>query len=210
MPDLLKKIICMAALLLPALAFGADTPPPDAGQKSKLEFVRHNESVSFLKARIDVNGQKLDEIAKGGSAQILISPGLAIVTIDEALVPGKFQFSFTAEKGAEYLFEIATDEVDADHLFGVPPKVADGKLLVNGGSVKATLFSAKLAKPVSPTPDATSKPADVAPAPDAAPIVKTPPTIKDQLQTLKDLHDQGLISNEIYNEKQLKILDELK
>jgi hypothetical protein len=119
---LLRIITCIAGLLLPALAFCADATPPDAGQKSKLEFVRRNESVTLLKARVDVNGQKLDEMGKGGNAQVFIDPGLAFVTIDEALVPGKFQFSFTAVKGADYLFEITADEVDADHLFGLPPK----------------------------------------------------------------------------------------
>jgi hypothetical protein len=210
MPNLLNKFICIAALLLPLMAFGADAPPPESGQKSKLAFVRHHETVAFLKARIDVNGQRLDEIGKDGATQILIDPGLALVTIDEALVPGKFQFSFTAEKGAEYLFEITADEVDAEHLFGVPPKVANGKMLVNGGSVKATLFSVILPKPVEPEPVAASKPVKVEPVSNVAPMAPAPLTIKDQLQMLKDLHDQGLISNEIYNEKQLKILDGLK
>lgn len=210
MSDLLRKTTCMIALLLPFMASGADAPVPEIGQKSRLGFVRHQETVAFLKARVDVNGQRLDEIGKGGSAQILIDPGLALVTIDEALVPGKFQFSFAAEQGADYLFEITAGDVDADHLFGVPPKVANGKLLVSGGPVKATLFSAKLAKPIAQEPGAASKPVKVEPAPDAAPIAKTPPTIKDRLQAIKDLHDQGLISNEIYNEKQLKILEELK
>lgn len=210
MPDLFRKITCMVVLLLSSIVFGAEAPPPEIGQKSRLEFVRHHETVAFLKARIDVNGQRLDEVGKGGGAQILIDSGLALVTIDEALVPGKFQFSFTAEQGADYLFEIIADEVDAEHLFGMPPKVANGKLLVNNGPVKATLFHAKLVKPLAQEPAAV-KPARAESAPGAAaPAVKAPATIKDRLQIIKDLHDQGLISTEIYNEKQFKILEELK
>lgn len=199
----LGKIACI--LSLSSLAFGADMPAQDIGQKSRLEFVRHAESVAFLKARIDVNGQPLDEVGKGGTAQILIDPGLAIVTIDEALVPGKFQFAFTAEKGADYLFEITADDVDLNHLFGVPPKANDGKILVNGGPVKATLFSVKPAKPLAPGAAPIGQPLQ-----DSAPAVQAPSSIRDQLQMLKDLHDQGLISNEIYNAKQQQILEGIK
>ena len=208
-----KILTFVVALFLPLFAFGADVSPADAGQKAKLAFVRVNESVSVMKVRVNVNGQQLDEIAKDESVQTLIDPGLALVTIDEALVPGKFQFSFNAEKGSEYLFEITSslNEMDADHLFGVPPKVANGKILVNGGTMKATLFSAKNAAP--PAPELVAKPVVAEPvkvAPLEAAPVKAPASIKDRLQMLKDLHDQGLISNEVYNEKQQKILDELK
>lgn len=202
---LLRKIACIAALALPTLVFGADTPVQDAGQKSRLEFVRHAESVAFLKARIDVNGQPLDELGKGGRVQILIDPGLAIVTIDEALAPGKFQFAFTAEKGAEYLFEITSDGVDLDHLFGLPPKAKDGKILVNGGPVKVTLFSVKPAKPLATGAAQTGFQGQ-----DAAAATRAPSSVREQLQLLKDLHDQGLISNEVYNAKQQQIIDDIR
>jgi hypothetical protein len=210
-----KLLAFVMALCLPLPAFAADAPQPDAGQKAKLEFIRVNESVSVMKVRINVNGRPLDEIGKDESARTLVDPGLALVTIDEALVPGKFQFSFTAEKGSEYLFEITSslDEMDAEHLFGVPPKVANGKILANGGTMKATLFSARSANPPAVAPEVVAQPVatggKVVPLAEAVPA-KAPSGIKERLQMLKDLHDQGLISNEVYNDKQQKILDELK
>lgn len=202
---LFRKIAFIAALSVPLFAFGTELPAQDAGQKSRLAFVRHAESVAFLKARIDVNGQALDELGKGGRTQISIDPGLAIVTVDEALAPGKFQFAFTAEPGAEYLFEITSEGVDLDHLFGQPPKARDGKILVNGGPVKVTLFSVKTAKPLAPDSAQSG-----GPVPDAASAVRAPSSVRDQLQMLKDLHDQGLISNEIYNAKQQQIIDSIR
>jgi hypothetical protein len=212
MSNLFKQLMYVAALWLPLSALGADAPPPETSQQSKIVFFRNSENIAFPTTRIDVNGQRLDDIGKDGTTKLLIDPGLALVTVDAALTPGQFKFSFTAEKGAEYRFEIfnSMEKQDADHLFGVPPKVANGKIMENGGSLKSTLVSANLPKPVEPEPAPVSKPAKVEPAPDTAPMMKAPLTIEDQLRALKHLYDQELISKEAYIEKQQKILDELK
>lgn len=213
MLTLFQKMICVAALL-PLSVLAADAPPADAAQKSKLEFVRSSGKMALLKARIEVNSRKAAEIDKGETGSVLIEPGRTIVKVDSAFSPGQFIFSFTAEKGAEYRFEVidSMDKMDAEHLFGSPSKVANGEVVENGGVLKATLFSASLPKPVEPEPAPVIKPAKAEPVPEPTPtpVVNTPPTIEDQLRTLKRLYDQELISKETYLEKQQKILEGLK
>lgn len=214
MLDLFKKMAYAVALSLPLFSFAADASSPETGQKSKLEFVRSSGTMSLLKARVDVNGRRVGEIGKGEAANVLIEPGRTLVKVDSAFSPGQVSFSFTAEKGAEYRFEIvdSVDALDAEHLFGLPPKVANGELLESGGVLKATLLNVKLPKPVEPEPAPVVTPAKVEPAPDSAPVsaVKTTLTIEDQLRTLKHLYEQELISKEAYLEKQQKILEGLK
>ena len=212
MSNLFKQLMYLAALWLPLSAFGADAPPPKPVNNQKLCFFVIAKILLSRQPRIDVNGQRLDHIGKDGTTKLLIDPGLALVTVDAALTPGQFKFSFTAEKGAEYRFEIfnSMEKQDTDHLFGVPPKVANGKIMENGGSLKSILVSANLPKPPEPEPAPVSKPVKVEPAPDTAPMMKAPLTIEDQLRALKHLYDQELISKEAYIEKQQKILDELK
>lgn len=212
--NLFQKMTCAAFLLLPLTAFAADAPSTETGQKTKLEFVRSSGMMSILKARVEVNGKLVGEIGKGENTNVLIEPGRTIIKVDSAFSPGQFMLSFTAEKGAEYRFEImdSMDKVDAEHVFGSPPKAVNGEVLESSGILKVTLSSAKLPKPVEPEPAPVVKPAKAEPVPDPAPapIVKTQPAIEDQLRTLKRLYDQELISKEVYLEKQQKLLDGLK
>lgn len=212
--NLFQKMTYVAALLLPLSAFAADAPSPEVGQKAKLEFVRSSGMMALLKARVEVNGRRVGEIGKGEATNVLIEPGRTFIKVDSAFSPGQFTFSFTAEKGAEYRFEIVDgmDKVDAEHVFGSPPKVVNGEVLESGGVLKVTLISVSLPKPVEPEPAPVIKPVKVEPVPEPAPtpIVKTPPTIEDQLRELKHLYDQELISKETYIEKQQKILEGLK
>lgn len=210
MLDLFKKVVCVAALLLPVSAFSADVPPVEIGQKAKLEFVRSSGMMSILSARVDVNGRKVGEIGKGETTNVLIEPGRTLVKVDSAFSPGQFMLSFTAEAGAEYRFEIidSMEKADAEHVFGSPPKAANGEVLESSGVLKVTLSGANLPKPVEPEPAPVIQPAKTEPAP--APAEKAPPTIEDQLRALKRLYDQELISKEIYLEKQQKILEGLK
>lgn len=227
--NLFQKMTCVVALLLPLPAFAADAPSPEAGQKAKLEFVRSSGMMALLKARVDVNGRRVGEIGKGEATNVLIEPGRTLIKVDSAFSPGQFTFSFTTEKGAEYRFEIidSMDKVDAEYVFGSPPKVVNGEVLESGGVLKVTMSSANLPKPVEPEPapviqpvkdEPVAEPAPVVnpvkvepvPEPVSAPLEKTPPTIEDQLRALKRLYDQELISKEIYMEKQQKILEGLK
>jgi len=214
MLNLFKKMTYVAALLLPLSAFAADAPSPETGQKAKLEFVRSSGMMSILSARVDVNGRKVGEIGKGETTNVLIEPGRTLIQVDSAFSPGQFTFSFTAEKGAEYRFDIidSMDKVDAERVFGSPAKVVNGEVLESSGVLKAILLSANLPKPVEPEPAPVVEPAKVepAPVPAPAPVEKTPPAIEDQLRALKRLYDQELISKEIYIEKQQKILEGLK
>lgn len=227
--NLFQKMTYVVALLLPLSAFAADAPSPETGQKAKLEFVRSSGMMALLKARVEVNGRRVGEIGKGETTNVLIEPGRTFIKVDSAFSPGQFTFSFTAEKGAEYRFEIVDgmDKVDAEHVFGSPPKVVNGEVLESGGVLKVTLISVSLPKPVEPEPAPVIQPVKVEPVPEPAPvikpvkvepvpepaptpIVKTPPTIEDQLRELKHLYDQELISKETYLEKQQKILEGLK
>lgn len=217
---LLKKCAPLAmALLLPMAANAADAQAADADQKARLQFERSSGRLSLVKARIEVNGRRLAELAKGESGDVLIEPGRTLVKIDSAYSPGQMLFSFTSEKGGEYRFEIfdSIDKVDADHLFGKPPKVSNGEILETSGVLKATLFNAKTPKPAQAeaapaSPPAVQRPAEppapAAPPPGDKPAAAATP-VKAQLEELKKLFDAGLISNEVYQEKQKKILEGL-
>lgn len=211
---LFQKMTYAAVLCLPLSAFAADAPSPETGQKSKLDFVRSSGTMALFKARVDVNGRRAGEIGKGETTNVLIEPGRTLVKVDAALSPGQLTFSFTAEKGAEYRFEISDtmDKVDAEHLFGTPPKVVNGEVLESGGVLKATLLNVNLPKAVESEPAPVIKPIKTEPVPEPAPVsaVKATLTIEEQLRTLKHLYEQELISKETYLERQQKILDELK
>lgn len=225
---LLKKCALLAAaLLLPMASYAADAQAVDPAQKARLQFERSSGRLSLVKARIEVNGRRLADLAKGESGDVLIEPGRTLVKIDSAYSPGQMLFSFTSEKGGDYRFEIfdSIDKVDADHLFGRPPKVSNGEILETSGVLKATLFNATTPKPAQteaapvvqpvkaePAPPAVQRPVEP-PAPAAAPPgdkpASSPILVKAQLEELKKLFDAGLISNEVYQEKQKKILEGL-
>jgi len=223
-----KRCALLAALLLPMLSIAADTQPADAGQKARLQFERTSGRLSLVKARIEVNGRRQMELAKGESGDVLIEPGRTLIKIDSAYSPGQMLFSFTSEKGGEYRFEVfdSIDKVDAAHLFGRPPKVSHGEILETSGVLKATLFNVKTPAPAPvPAPAPASQPVKAEPVPAAAQTPVEPPaaaaaqgsdkptvpasSVKTQLEELKKLYDQGLISNEVYQAKQKKILDGL-
>ena len=243
------RLTSLIALLLPALALGADAPA-DAGQKAKLEFVRSGAAVALIKARIEVNGKRIGELGRGETASASVDAGKVAVKVDAAYTPGQLMFSFVAEKGAEYRFELfdSVDKFGIEQLVGAPPKAAGAQVLESSGMMKARLTAAKLPPPAEPasapaatpvaTPAAASAPSapaekpvppaaaaafpEKAPesaaqkpaAPPAATAEKAPEgaasSVEEQLRTLKRLHDQGLVSNEIYLERQRKILEGLK
>lgn len=218
--SLLNRFALFAALALSLSSHAADAPPAEAALKAKLQFERSSGKLSVVKARVEVNGRRLAELAKGETGEVLIEPGRTLIKIDTAYSPGQMVFSFTSEKGSEYRFEIfdSIDKMDADHLFGRPPKVANGEVLDASGVLKTILFSAKTPAetiPVKPPtrPEAAPQVAaplagQTAPTP-AAGSGKTTASVKTQLEELKKLFDQGLISNEVYQEKQRKILEGL-
>jgi hypothetical protein len=210
--NLIKKMAYAITLMLPLLTFAADVAQPETGQKAKIEFVRSKGTMSVLSARVDVNGRRVGEVGKGESFNVLIDPGRTLVKVDSAYSPGQFLISFTTEKGAEYRLEIndSLDKMDVDHVFGVPPKVANGEVVESSGILKITMTRANLPKPVEPAPVVT--PVVVAPVMDSIPAsaVKATITVEDQLRTLKHLYEQELISKEVYAERQQKILDGMK
>lgn len=204
----------LLALLFAFGAYAAETVVDAADQKTKLQFVRSSGKLSVIKARIEVNGKRIAEIGKGESGEVLIEPGRTLIKIDSSYAPGQMTFSFMGEKGGEYRFDVfdSIDKMDAEHLFGAPPKAANGEVLESSGLLKATLFSAKLpaspSKP-EPVPVVQASKVEVAPVLPTSTVEKPVIPIKDQLQELKKLYEQELISKEIYLEKQKKILEGL-
>ncbi|MDP1735755.1 MAG: SHOCT domain-containing protein [Sulfuritalea sp.] len=216
MPALLNRFALLAALALSISSHAADAPPAEAALKAKLQFERSSGRLSVVKARVEVNGRRVTELGKGETGEVLIEPGRTLIKIDTTYSPGQMVFSFTSEKGSEYRFEIfdSIDKMDADHLFGRPPKVSNGEVLEASGVLKALLFSAKTPTPASPEPAPVRPPAktETAAPVAASPAVQAAPasaSVKTQLEELKKLFDQGLISNEVYQEKQKKILEGL-
>jgi hypothetical protein len=207
------QIAIFLALLFALGSCAAEADTDVKEQRAKLQFVRSNGKLAVIKARIEVNGKRIAEIGKGESGEVLIESGRTLVKIDSSYAPGQMTFSFLAEKGGEYRFDVfdSVDKMDAAHLFGSPPKAANGEVLESNGLLKATLFSAKLPAPPKPelAPVAQMPKLEVSlPQPIAA-VDKPALPIKDQLQELKKLFEQDLISKEIYQEKQKKILEGL-
>lgn len=227
----LRRTLQLFVLILPTISFAADATPADAGKTTRLQFVRSGSVMALVKARVEVNGRRIAELAKGESIEIMVEPGRTLVKVDSAFSSGQMVFSFSADKGAAYQFEVfdSVERMDADHLFGIPPKASGGEVLESTGMLKASLFKVNAPKPavVEPQPviqpiktDAVPPPVpapakvDVAPPPVVQPAPVTPPAVNKpsvsvQLQELKKLFDQGLISNDVYVDKQKRILEGL-
>jgi hypothetical protein len=238
------------ALATLATAFGlaqaAEAPP--AG-KARIEFNRTSGLLDVLKARVEVNGRRLGELAKGESASEIVEPGRVNIKVDSSITPGQHSFSFSVEGDGVYSLEISQsmEKANIEQTFGWPPKVGNPMIAEGGGNLKASIVSVKvtkpveapkLAEPVKPvepvvpvvvTPVAAQsalpqeKPLDKLPEPaaeatPAKPADKAPEKItddgnaraEDQLRSLKRLFDQGLISGDIYSDRQRKILDTMK
>ncbi len=208
------------------LAWADDTPVPD---KAKLEIVRASGLMSMMAARLEVNGHRLGELLKGESITEIVPPGRITVKIDNAYAPGMHIFSFTGEAYGVYRIDIgeAVSKATVEQTFGSPPRVANPVIVEDGGSLRATLSKAKV---TPPPPPPAPKPVEVAPPPPpvatpvpvntvtAIPLDAPPPKpaddsgakVEEQLRNLKRLFDQGLISADVYADKQRKVLDAMK
>lgn len=240
------------------LAHAAEAPP--AG-KARVEFVRTSGLLDVLKARIEVNGRRLGELAKGETSAEVVEPGRVNIKVDNSITPGQHAFSFTAEGDGVYTIEIgqSMEKANIEQTFGWPPRVGNPLIAEGSGNLKASIISAKVTKPIEPpkpvepakpvepvvpvvvTPVAAQpvlvqeKPLDKlpdpaapttpakAPEPAAEKAVEKPAEkpvervaddtnarAEEQLRSLKRLFDQGLISGDIYTDRQRKILDTMK
>jgi hypothetical protein len=210
-----------------SLVWADDTPVPG---KAKLEITRSSGMMALMAARLEVNGHRLGELAKGESVSEVVEPGRVTVKVDNSYAPGQHIFSFTGEAYGVYRITIgdSLEKATIEQTFGWPPKVSDPMLVENGGSLRAMLSSAKVTPP--PKPPEPAKPAEP-PAPPPPAAVATPVTtasvapqeqvqtkpqedsgakVEEQLRSLKRLFDQGLINADLYAEKQRKILDAMK
>jgi hypothetical protein len=206
---MIKQFKKIALLLVLGSVFSASVTattvlPDETAAKTKLQFVRSSGKLSVMKARIEVNGKRIAELGKGESGEVVIEPGRTLIKIDSSYSPGQMTFTFVGEKGSEYRFDVfdSVDKMDAEHLFGTPAKASNGEVLESSGLLKATLFSVKLPALIK---------TEAAVTPPTTPVVATSEkaSLKEQLQELKKLYEQELISKEIYLEKQKKILEAL-
>jgi hypothetical protein len=217
-PAFRATLVCLLALAH-CLAWADDAPVPD---KAKLQIVRSSGMMSMMAARLEVNGHRLGELLKGESLTEVVPPGRITVKIDNAYAPGMHIFSFTGEAYGVYRIDIgeAVSKATVEQTFGSPPRVANPVIVEDGGSLRATLSSAKVAPapkpteppPPPPCPAAVLVATPVAP-PSAAPAETAPDgaaKVEEQLRGLKRLFDQGLISADIYADKQRKLLDAMK
>lgn len=199
-----KKFLFSILAVACSVAWADDQPVPD---KAKLEIVRASGMMSMMAARLEVNGHRLGELLKGESITEVVPPGRITVKIDNAYAPGMHIFSFTGEAYGVYRIDIgeAVSKATVEQTFGTPARVANPVIVEDGGSLRATLTSAKVTLP--PKPPEPIKPPEAAPA---KPAEDSGVKVEDQLRNLKRLFDQGLISADIYADKQRKILDALK
>jgi hypothetical protein len=219
-----KKFLFLFLAAACGMAWADDKPVPD---KAKLEIVRASSMMSMMAARVEVNGFRLGELLKGEGRTEVVPPGRITIKIDNAYAPGMHIFSFTGEAYGVYRIDIgeAVSKATVEQTFGAPPRVANPVIVEDGGSLRATLTSAKVSppppKPVEPPPPppppaAVVITAPVGPVPPLAPATPAEAApdsgvkVEDQLRNLKRLFDQGLISPEIYADKQRKILDTMK
>lgn len=222
-------LVCAWAVFFSPMAFAAETQV-EQDHLPKLEIVRSNNMLSVMNARIEVNGRQLKELAKGERLVEVVDPGRVTIKVDTSYAPGKHIFSFQAERDGQYSFVIndSMETVTVEQTFGSPSKVMKPEVLESGGVLRAVLTG--VSNPKQPVPTNSPSPVKAAEVakPEAAasaPLAVASPVkaasseksasegdskVEEQLRTLKRFFDQGLISNDVYVERQRKILETMK
>jgi len=104
--------------------------------KSRLIFDRPSTSLAFLAdARIYVNGSQVSSVSNGGRFVYDVSPGIVVISIDNALNPGQFKATFKVESGKTVKFKIVpnTGYLLMGGMFGIAGLLTDIAINQNSG-----------------------------------------------------------------------------
>lgn len=182
-----------ALLLLCAVAFGASASDESAVPpgKARLAIARTSAFLYLtLSARVDVNGQRIADLGRGETYSGVFDAGRLSITTDHWSSPGKFTVALNAESGAEYKLELSPreDSFLPGALFGIVGLAVDAAVENNSGLFKLVIKDVQKSAAVG-NAEGTK-----------------PPTVEERLAELKKLYDKGLLSHEIYVERQREIL----
>ncbi len=187
---------------------GAAIPPG----KVRLTITRSSAFLYLaLSARVDVNGQRIANLGRGDTFSDVFDAGKLVITTDHWSSPGKFTVAINAEPGAEYKLELSPREASflPGALFGIVGLAVDAAVENNSGlfklviqDVRKTFEAGKLRSPEPPATNIPASPKEALPTPSD----KRPSPTEEKLAELKQLYDKGLISHDIYLEKQREIL----
>jgi hypothetical protein len=188
----MKKAICIISLLiLTSCATTTNTqayiPPSEMKQNSQIIISREDAFLySGVSANIRLNGNKVGSLAKGASQTFYAPPGRNFISVTGTGSPGESTMSFSTKKGEKYSFQIKP-RGGSTALGGILAGAmylsieADGK---TGGLFSINLVSTS----EEVTVNSTNK--------------------EDDLKKLKSLFDKGLISREVYEQRQLELLQD--
>jgi len=203
---LLLLFLCTASFRASANDEAAVSPG-----KARLTITRSSAFLYVaLSARLDVNGVRIADLGRGDTYSGIFDAGKLSITTDHWSSPGKFTVVLNAESGAKYKLELSPreDSFLPGALFGVVGLSVDAALENNSGLFKLVIQdvqkSLKAGNIRSPEVSSTTIPVLPNGASPAQPT--KPPTVEEKLAELKQLYDKGLLSYEIYIERQREIL----
>lgn len=170
------------------------------GNKSRITIARSTDFLYLaLDARVSVNSQVIAALPRGGSTYIDVIPGTVTISVDHPTSPGTFTISFVTKPSGTYSVRVAP----RDESFGVGAMFGAAGLALesspgNGGLFRVDLVDVNEDRAVQN--DKINNP--------VTKINKDKRKIREQLESLKKLYDDGLIDSGLYKEQQKSIISQ--
>lgn len=212
----LSMLVIFGALSACAAPRHEMLPSKVSPSSTRLTIERNDEIVFMaLGARVRVNGQEHGLLYRNDKIQIDVQPGQSFISVDSPSSHGAFEISAQLKSGLEYYLEISPNSFG--YSLGIIGAIAESATgmnsLASAGSVDFAVQknggSFKILPKRASSPNLrTEHNSDT----QMAPATKTQigesgrAKIADSLKELKDLHDSGLISTDVYKERQREIL----
>ena len=158
-------------------------PPSEMKQNSQIVIFREDAFLySGVSANIRLNGEKIGSLSRGDTQTFYAPSGRNFISITGSGSPGESTISFNTKKEETYSFEVKP-RGSLGFICGALCMVieADGK---TGGLFTINLKSS------------------------SEEITKNSVDKEEELEKLKSLYDKGLISYEVYQKRQLELLQD--
>jgi hypothetical protein len=170
------------------------------GNQSRITIARSTDFLYLaLDARVSVNGKVVAALPRGGSTYTDITPGAVTISVDHPTSPGTFTISFVTKPRGTYSVRVAP----RDKSFGVGAMFGVVGLALESSPDNGGLFMVDL---VDINEDRVVQ-NDVINNP-VTRINKDKNKVRDQLESLKKLYDDGLIGSDLYKEQQKSIVSQ--
>ena len=153
---------------------------------------------SALKARIKLNGSPIVRIGNGRSEEIIVPQGRNTLQVSGFASPGSSSITFFAKKGHTYTFKILPRKSTSwfGVFGGIGSAIAFG---IEADGTEGGLFGIAIH-------DSTEFNAEINNSPRMEMQDNDASSTEDELRKLKKLFDQGLITKDVYEEKQKELL----